>query len=290
MTAKTYLFPGDRIFSGNYDSDSINIQYLRRPIRAKYIQIIPLKWHVAVGFRFSILGCSNDTAAVSSTIEHEEEVSTVYYTVQELETSSSAISTEGTQQPTEQTTYLPIIFPSEQTTRVTRKPRNPYFPVDTSTTQTSSTRSSSTTSHSSTEVAQQQTTYQPIIFPSEETTRVTRKPRNPYYPAENTTSTSSSISPSEGPTVTDTTTSSSTASFRSKETTSIPPRPNVDTESPIVFPTDGPKTTPGGNRDDCKSCPDLSPPGLCNCASGLYWDGQSCLSLDECPCFLQGIR
>ena len=47
----------DRIFMGNYDSNSIVAQYFDKIINARYLRITPLKWHKNIGLRIEIIGC-----------------------------------------------------------------------------------------------------------------------------------------------------------------------------------------------------------------------------------------
>ena len=48
---------GDRIFSGNYDSDSLVTQYFDTLVNARYLRITPLKWHTSIGMRLEVIGC-----------------------------------------------------------------------------------------------------------------------------------------------------------------------------------------------------------------------------------------
>lgn len=47
----------DRIFLGNYDSDSVVTQYFDKMINARYLRIMPMKWHTSIGMRLEIIGC-----------------------------------------------------------------------------------------------------------------------------------------------------------------------------------------------------------------------------------------
>eukprot|EP00092_Neocalanus_flemingeri_P040141 GFUD01043724.1.p1 GENE.GFUD01043724.1~~GFUD01043724.1.p1 ORF type:complete len:1350 (-),score=300.80 GFUD01043724.1:29-4078(-) len=47
----------DRIFIGNYDSDSIVTQYFDELVNTRYLRIIPLKWHTSIGMRLEVIGC-----------------------------------------------------------------------------------------------------------------------------------------------------------------------------------------------------------------------------------------
>ena len=47
----------DRIFLGNYDSDSVVTQYFDKLVNARYLRITPMKWHTSIGMRLEVIGC-----------------------------------------------------------------------------------------------------------------------------------------------------------------------------------------------------------------------------------------
>lgn len=47
----------EKVFLGNFDSNSTKINYFDKPIRGRYLRIQPVKWHQHVGLKVEIHGC-----------------------------------------------------------------------------------------------------------------------------------------------------------------------------------------------------------------------------------------
>ena len=297
---------GDRIFSGNYDSDTINIQYLDRPIKAKFIQINALKWHTAIGFRFSILGCTNDTEL--STAKYIADTST-------MNPSTSPFRNPSNSDPTgnDQSTNPPYNKTEESSTEVQAAKENPIvFPSDSdkpSSIQYIQTEASSTEQYvpqddpivfpnddktSSTQYIQTKPSYtieeyttkeDPIIFPDDQNIQSTRFPRNPNNPIQPQTSPEPSTTRKNVHVYT---------TEKDAEFVSIPKQDQtkVSEDGPVVFPTDAPTSKPQAPTPAtrCQTCPGVAEPRQCLCSLGLFWDGVKCVEQSECNCLLEGIR
>lgn len=46
-----------QIFVGNYDGDTSVANYFKRPIHARYLKVLPVKWQNAIALRLDVLGC-----------------------------------------------------------------------------------------------------------------------------------------------------------------------------------------------------------------------------------------
>ena len=57
ITLKNKNDQTDRIFMGNYDSETILEQYFDNLIHARYIKLTPVSWNNNIGLRFEIIGC-----------------------------------------------------------------------------------------------------------------------------------------------------------------------------------------------------------------------------------------
>lgn len=59
-----------KIFTGNYDSDTVVTNYFKNIIQARYIRIIPIDWHNWIAMRIGAIGCfpSGEATTVSSEI------------------------------------------------------------------------------------------------------------------------------------------------------------------------------------------------------------------------------
>lgn len=47
----------DKIFSGNFDTDTPKVNYFDLPICAKYLKIIPTSWENNIQMRVEVYGC-----------------------------------------------------------------------------------------------------------------------------------------------------------------------------------------------------------------------------------------
>eukprot|EP00095_Tigriopus_kingsejongensis_P005171 maker-scaffold237_size242172-snap-gene-1.26 protein:Tk05171 transcript:maker-scaffold237_size242172-snap-gene-1.26-mRNA-1 annotation:"Hemocytin" len=47
----------EKVFLGNHDSTIVSLNYFERPIRARYLKLVPLKWHGSLHMRVEVLGC-----------------------------------------------------------------------------------------------------------------------------------------------------------------------------------------------------------------------------------------
>ena len=49
----------NRVFLGNFDSNTVKTQYFEHLIHAKYIKFNPVKWNSHIGLRLELIGCYN---------------------------------------------------------------------------------------------------------------------------------------------------------------------------------------------------------------------------------------
>ena len=239
-----------------------------------YIQIVPLKWHIGIGFRFSLLGCANDDELVTQlpvVVPSDSERSTESPHTPFNSTTYSHYG-ETTQKPLdEQTTkdYNPIVFPTDS---VTNKPVDltnaptiaPYY-----------TTSSPSSKPINPIEGQSTIDFNPIVFPVDSKPSTTPRPNTPDIPAAFTTS-----SPRDYPVYVYTTEKDA------EIVTRVTQEHKTSTESPVIFPTEAP-----GLPLHCRTCPgETAAPSKCSCLPGLLWDGYSCVSMENCNCYVEGIR
>ncbi|KAL5005599.1 hypothetical protein ScPMuIL_016757 [Solemya velum] len=46
-----------KVFDGNTDTNSLVVHNLTTPVRARFVRLLPVEWHVYVSMRFGIIGC-----------------------------------------------------------------------------------------------------------------------------------------------------------------------------------------------------------------------------------------
>ena len=59
----------DTVFLGNYDSDTLVTQYFEQLINARYLRIIPIRWHSGIGMRLEVIGCYEPYKKVTTQIK-----------------------------------------------------------------------------------------------------------------------------------------------------------------------------------------------------------------------------
>ena len=52
-------FGDEKIFSGNYNGDDIKHNYFTVAVRARYLKLIPIKWHNNIGLKLDVVACDN---------------------------------------------------------------------------------------------------------------------------------------------------------------------------------------------------------------------------------------
>lgn len=57
-----------RIFPANVDGQSLHTTMFERPIRARYVQLVPWTWHGSVVLRLELVGCYQPVAVKPTTI------------------------------------------------------------------------------------------------------------------------------------------------------------------------------------------------------------------------------
>ena len=226
-----------------------------------YIQIVPLKWHIGIGFRFSLLGCASTQSPVVVPSDSERSTESPYIPYNSTRYSHYGETTQMLVDDQTTKDYNPIVFPTDSPTNkpvdLTIAPTiAPYYtsglpsikpnnPID----------------------GQSTIDYNPIVFPVDSKTSTTQRPSNPDIPAAFTTS-----PPKSYPVYVYTT--EKDAEIVTRETQ----KQTTSTESP-------------GLPLHCKKCPgETKAPSKCSCLPGLLWDGYSCVSLENCSCYVEGIR
>ena len=46
-----------QLFGGNYDSDTINKNYLKSPVKTRYLRLHPRTWYGHISLRWEVYGC-----------------------------------------------------------------------------------------------------------------------------------------------------------------------------------------------------------------------------------------
>ena len=59
LIAKLYLYTIDlKVFQGNSDGNTPVARMFPEPVMARFITIFPTAWHLNIGLRFELLGCT----------------------------------------------------------------------------------------------------------------------------------------------------------------------------------------------------------------------------------------
>lgn len=52
-----YPFSPQQVFTGNNDSNSVHLQYLKHFMFARFIRLVPLEWNDEISLRLEVYGC-----------------------------------------------------------------------------------------------------------------------------------------------------------------------------------------------------------------------------------------